>query len=116
MFLFVGRLPIGVIAGVVAVLVVICVIITGVIVWFYRRKGETTTSTERAASVAVAPSQDYENPFSRSGTVMQQSPAYGKLRQGRRKSDSEIRMQESRAYGTLDSQVTTNNPTYEAVT
>ena len=102
----------GVVAGVAAaVVLVIILIIAGVIICLYRKKRDVTKST-RETSRTIR-SQIYEDPLQTpiSDTVMQQSSAYGVVGRERTAGDSEVKMQESRAYATIPMQVATTNAT-----
>ena len=102
----------GVVAGAAAaVVLVIILIIAGVIICLYRKKRDVTKST-RETSRTIR-SQIYEDPLQTpiSDTVMQQSSAYGVVGRERTVGDSEVKMQESRAYATIPMQVATTNAT-----
>ena len=101
----------GIVAGSVsAVVVVIIVIIAGVILILHiHRKNSYNVDSPTHETKLEMRSHTYEDPLqsSHSDTVMQQSSAYGVCIAGgeRRGLDSEIRMQESRAYEVVPSRM-----------
>ncbi|XP_062500138.1 uncharacterized protein LOC134177381 isoform X2 [Corticium candelabrum] len=94
-----------------AVVLAIILIIAGVIICLYRKKRDVTKST-RETSRTVR-SLTYEDPLQTpiSDTAMQQSSTNGVVGRERTAGDSEVKMQESRAYATIPMQVATTNAT-----
>ena len=101
----------GIIAGSVsAVVVVIILIVAGVILILHiHRKNRYNVDSPSHETKMEMRSQTYEDPLqsTHSDTVMQQSSAYGVcIAGGERKGlESEIRMQESRAYEVVPSRM-----------
>lgn len=103
----VGCVSSAVVAAISVVLVTVAVILCLMLWWFKTRKGVANCSTGRPTETVT--SQD--------DTVMRESSAYDRIQPAVRTLDSEIKMQESRAYvGDVWGQPTNIVPLHETVT